>query len=128
MLKLLKSCRKSNDFAKLDEEGSTQISAVVRTELLDRAPEAFINRHPQAVTLNIGYGLDTRFSRLDNGKVQWYDLDLPETTRMHFFDETDRYRMIPQVFFDYSWIDEVDRKKSVLIIAEGVLMYFQKKM
>lgn len=117
------------DFAKLDGEWPTQISVVVRTELLDRATEAFINRHPDAVIINIGCGLDTRFSRLDNGKVQWYDLDLPEVinTRQHFFDETDRYRMIPKSIFDYSWIDEVDRKKSVLIIAEGVLMYFTEK-
>lgn len=74
------------DFAKLDGEWPTQISVVVRTELLDRATEAFINRHPDAVIINIGCGLDTRFSRLDNGKVQWYDLDLPEVinTRQHF--------------------------------------------
>lgn len=66
------------DFAKLDEEWSTQISVVVRTEILDNATKNFIKKHPDAVIINIGCGLDTRFSRLSNDRIHWYDLDLPE--------------------------------------------------
>jgi O-methyltransferase involved in polyketide biosynthesis len=29
------------------------------------------------VAVHIGCGLDTRFDRVDNGQVVWYDLDLP---------------------------------------------------
>ncbi|MCE7699011.1 MAG: class I SAM-dependent methyltransferase [Methanobacterium paludis] len=122
------------DFARLDKEWPTQISVVVRTEILDNATKTFINNHPDAVIINIGCGLDTRFFRLDNGQIQWYDLDLPEpiTIRRKFFDETDRYKMIAKSVFDYSWIDDIiddlkKDKKSILIIAEGILMYFTEK-
>ena len=116
------------DFTKFDDEWPTQVSIAVRTELLDNATKVFIKNHPKAVIINIGCGLDTRFSRLDNGKIRWYDSDLPETiqVRKQFFDETDRYRMIAKSVFDYSWIDIIKTSPSVLIIAEGILMYFTK--
>lgn len=81
------------DFTKFDDEWPNQVSIAIRTELLDNATKVFIKNHPQAVIINIGCGLDTRFSRLDNGKIHWYDLDLPEAihVRKQFFNETDRY-------------------------------------
>lgn len=41
-----------------------------------------MERHPDAVVISIGCGLDTRYSRLDNGTIYWYDLDLPEPIRV----------------------------------------------
>jgi hypothetical protein len=38
----------------------------------------FIEKHPEATIVNIGCGLDTTFSRIDNGKIQFYELDLPD--------------------------------------------------
>ena len=102
----------------------------VRTEILDNATNAFIDKYPDAVIINLGCGLDTRFSRLDNGEIQWYDLDLPESIkiRMHFFNESDRYKMIAKSVFDYSWTDEIVRdNKPVLIILEGLLVYFKEQ-
>jgi O-methyltransferase involved in polyketide biosynthesis len=117
------------DFSKFDDEWPTQVSIAIRTELLDNATKVYIKNHPQAVIINIGCGLDTRFSRLDNGKIHWYDLDLPEViqVRKQFFNETDRYKMIAKSVLDYSWIDNVKTNKSILIIAEGILMYFTKQ-
>ncbi len=53
-------------------------------------------------------------------------LDLPESIqiRRHFFEETDRYHMIAKSVFDYSWINEIIAVEPVLIIIEGLLMYF----
>jgi O-methyltransferase involved in polyketide biosynthesis len=47
---------------------ATQISIAVRTEILDNATKELMNKFPCAVIINIGCGLDTRFSRIDNGK------------------------------------------------------------
>ena len=117
------------DFSKLnkdDKNWPTQISIVVRTELLDNATKNFIEKNQNAIIVNIGCGLDTRFLRVDNGKIQWYDLDLPKPIqiRKQFFEETDRYHMIAKSVFDYSWIDEILIDGPILIIAEGLLMYF----
>lgn len=117
------------DFAKFNKAWKSQIGVVVRTEIFDKAAGTFIQNHPDAVVVNIGCGLDTRFLHVDNGEMRWYDLDLPEPIRIrkHFFEETDRYKMIAASVFDYSWFDKiVIENKPVLIIAEGILMYFNR--
>ena len=117
------------DFEKFDDEWPTQISIAVRTEILDHEIKVFIRNHPEGIVINIGCGLDTRFSRIDNGQIRWFDLDLPETidVRERFFRETDRYKMIAKSVLDYSWIDEISDKNNVLIVAEGILMYLEEK-
>jgi len=115
------------DFTKFTKARKSQIGIVVRTELLDQAARGFIQKHPSAVVVNIGCGLDTRFEQVDNGKIRWYDLDLPEAIciRQHFFAETDRYKMIAKSVFDDAWLGKVSvTNEPVLIIAEGILMYF----
>ena len=118
------------DFSKFDKDWPTQLSIAIITELLDNATKTFINKYPDSVIINIGCGLDTRFFRLDNGKIHWYDLDLPEPIqiRRQFFEETDRYKIIAKSVFDYSWINDIKTSNGpVLIIAEGILMYFTEQ-
>jgi O-methyltransferase involved in polyketide biosynthesis len=69
------------DFSKFDIQEMPQISIIIRTELLDKAIQAFMDKNPDAIIINLGCGLDTHFSRLDNGKVRWYDIDLSELHR-----------------------------------------------
>jgi O-methyltransferase involved in polyketide biosynthesis len=117
------------DFSKFDKVWLSQVGVAIRTELLDKAVIQFINNHPDAVVVNLGCGLDTRFSRLDNGRICWYDLDLPEPMRIRrqFFSETSRYRMIEKSIFDADWLDAIDYKNAaVLLIAEGIFMYFSE--
>ena len=117
------------EFSRFDKDWLTQVMVAVRTEILDNSTNAFIEKYPDASIINLGCGLDTRFSRLDNGKIHWYDLDLPESIRIrkHFFNENDRYKMIAKSVFDYSWINEISRdNKPVLIILEGLLIYFKE--
>ncbi|HMM20726.1 MAG TPA: class I SAM-dependent methyltransferase [Selenomonadales bacterium] len=115
------------DFTKFAKTWLSQTGIVIRTELLDKAAANFISRHPDATVVNLGCGLDTRFFRLDNGRIRWYDLDLPEPVRIRrsFFAETERYRIIGKSIFDDTWLKDVDgRDKPVLFIAEGLFMYF----
>lgn len=116
------------DFSRFDKDWLTQVMVAVRTEILDNATKAFIEKYPYATIINLGCGLDTRFYRLDNGKIQWYDLDLPESikVRKNFFEESDRYKMIAKSVFDYSWMDEIAVNKPTLIILEGLLIYFKE--
>ena len=118
------------DFSQFNKEWATQVSVAVRTEILDKAAKTFIDKHPKAVIINLGCGLDTRFFRMDNGSIRWYDLDLPGPIgiRKHFFSDTDRYKMIEKSVFDYSWENDIVRDgEPVLIIAEGLLMYFMEQ-
>ena len=55
---------------------------ILRNRELDRYACDFLGRHPEAVVVHIGCGLDARFERVDNGQVIWYDLDLPEVVEL----------------------------------------------
>ena len=117
------------DHRKFDKAWMSQIGVAVRTELLDQAAAAFIGRNPEALVINLGAGLDARFLRLDNGKMHWYDLDLPEVIelRRRYFQESDRYRFIATSVFDQSWSDMLRGfDRPTLLIAEGLFMYFEE--
>lgn len=104
----------------------SQIGVSVRTDILDRLTLQFLEKYPSGVVVNLGCGLDTRFHRLDNGKVWWFDLDLPESIdlRRHFFDESERFHFIATSALDLSWLDLLSQDAPKLFIAEGLLMYF----
>ncbi len=116
------------DFTDVRRAWMTQVDVAVRTEILDEGVRAFLDRHRPAVVVSLGAGLDNRFARVDDGRVRWFDVDLPEVidVRSRFFPETDRRRCIPRSLLDFAWIDEIHRQpdESVLVIAEGVLHYF----
>jgi len=81
--------------------------------------------------VHIGCGLDSRFERVDNGRVEWYDLDLPdviELRRKLIGDEGERYHLLGCSAFDSAWLDAVSahRQRPFLFLAEGVLMYFEE--
>ena len=104
--------------------GQMMISA--RTEILDEETTKFLEENPDSVVVNLGCGLDARADRVDNGRVLWYDLDLPECIEMrkNFFYETARFTFIAKSVLDFSWIDEIAKNRKTLFIAEGLLNYF----
>ena len=79
----------------------TRLSWIARSIYFDKKIKAFINVFPEATIVNIGCGLDTTFDRIDNGKIQWIDLDLPDTIelRKKYFSETDRRHFIATSVF-----------------------------
>jgi O-methyltransferase involved in polyketide biosynthesis len=116
------------DFSKFRKAALSQVGVSIGTMLLDRATLDFLERRPQAVVVNLGAGLDTRFERIADGRIRtWYDLDLPEAIelRRRFFSAGAHNVFLAKSLFDFSWMDDVaDDGAPVLIIAEGLLMYF----
>lgn len=104
---------------------------LARTYVLDGQVRAFLEKNPTAVVINLGAGLDTRFFRIDNGSVRWYDLDLPEviSLRRRLLPKNKRLSLIARSVLDEGWIKEtaVSKDDAVLIIAEGLLMYFSEQ-
>ena len=66
------------DFKQYKNAKMSLSGVVLRTMLFDEITKDFISRNPDAVIVNLGAGLDARFFRVDNGKIFWYDTDLPE--------------------------------------------------
>jgi O-methyltransferase involved in polyketide biosynthesis len=108
----------------------------MRVREFDRRTRDFLGRHPEAVVVHIGCGLDTRFERVccqqpDNGQVTWYDLDLPEVIalRRQLIAEGDRRRYLGCSVFDSSWLADVSvhASRPFLFLAEGVFPYFEEE-
>lgn len=102
---------------------------VARTILFDNEIKAYIAEYPDAVCISIGCGFDNRFERVDNGRIKWYNLDLPDVInyRKQFFKENNRVRSIASSALDKKWTDDVEKDKMAIILMEGVLMYFEEK-
>lgn len=102
----------------------------LRTRKFDHYCQEFLRRHPNGVIVELGCGLSSRFSRIDNKTVTWYDLDLPEVIviRKQFFQETSRYTMIASDVLDFHWMNQIiPLTNPVLFLAEGLLMYLHEK-
>ena len=99
---------------------------VSRTILFDRTMKAYLEKYPDAVCVNIGCGLDDRFSRVDNGKIHWYNVDLADAiaARKLFFKETEREHMIAGSILEANYTVSIPKDKMVILIAEGLFMYF----
>lgn len=105
------------------------INCIVRAHHMDTALLKVIEKHPDATIVNIGAGLDTTFPRVDNGKIFWYDLDLPDSIelRRKLIPETDRNRFIAKSAFDTSWFKDIKiRGSKVFFMSAGVLVYLKE--
>jgi len=114
---------------KLDEED--KIALVLRNREFDRYVRDFLADHPEAVVIHIGCGLDSRFERVDNGLVEWYDLDLPEVIELRrklVGGDGTHHHFLACSVFDNTWLNTVYayHQRPFLFLAEGVLMYFEE--
>lgn len=117
------------DFSIADKDLMMSKGVIARTIVLDQMIQDFISIHSQATIINIACGLDTRFYRVDNGKVRWYNLDLPDVIaiRKRFLAENDRVSMISASAIDKKWVRDIKETSDVLIIIEGLTMYLSEK-
>ena len=105
---------------------SNQYMVVLRAKQLDDWCADFLARHPDAIVLHLGCGLDGRAFRLDPpSTVLWFDLDQPSVIelRRQLYSDTEHYRMIGSSVTDAQWLDGIPTGRPTLIVAEGLLMY-----
>jgi O-methyltransferase involved in polyketide biosynthesis len=109
---------------------ANKLVIILRNREFDHYAQDFLARCPDAVVIHIGCGLDSRFERVDNGRVEWYDLDFPhviELRRKLIGDERARYHLLACSVLDSAWLDmvSVHRQRSFLFLAEGVSMHLE---
>jgi len=100
----------------------------LRAKKYDNYIRNYLNQYPEAVVVNIGCGLDDRFSRVDNGKVAFFDLDLPDiiNIKRQIFPEKKGYTQISSSVFDFDWMKSI-QNDHVILVAEGVFMYCREQ-
>jgi O-methyltransferase involved in polyketide biosynthesis len=105
---------------------TNQFMVTIRAKQLDSWAADFLQRHPDAVVLHLGCGLDSRAFRLQTPPtVQWFDVDVPNVIdlRRKLYDDQDGYRMIGSPVTDPEWLEQTPAGGPALVIAEGLLMY-----
>lgn len=116
--------RKGVRTAKLGASG--RFTPLLRAKRLDDWTLDFLGRHPDAVVVHLGCGLDSRAFRLEvPDTVRWYDLDFPEVVELRrgLYPERPGYRLLASSAADSGWLAEIPADRPTLVIAEGVLPY-----
>src|SRR4030067_208041 len=102
------------DFSRLRMQRHDEIAVIMRMRKFDSHVRDFLARNPDAVVVHIGCGLDTRFERVDNGRVEWFDLDVPDVMELRkklIPSESSRYHTLATSVFEDGWFAEVSRFK-----------------
>jgi O-methyltransferase involved in polyketide biosynthesis len=101
------------------------VTMALRSRRFDRYVTDFLSEYPGGTVINLGCGLDTRFYRIDNGTVIWFDIDFPEVIelRKRFMGENSRHFFIGNSILNPEWLNIVKTGGPYLILAEGVFMY-----
>jgi methyltransferase (TIGR00027 family) len=112
---------------KLSYPPKLKVTLSMRTRSFDQLVKRYLDDHPNAVVVNLGAGLDTRFERVDNGMIDWFDLDLPEVIaiRRELIPETSRRKTIASSVLDPVWMEGLVafKQRPFLFLAEGLFMY-----
>lgn len=119
------------DFSKYAQEWVSQVTSVIRARIIDNLLKKFLVNHPQATVINLGGGLCTRFFRIDNGEVNWYEVDFPEVIELKekLVEQSNRYHLIASSILESTWIEQInpDLNQPLFIIMEGVSMYLTEE-
>ncbi|KQU36387.1 MULTISPECIES: class I SAM-dependent methyltransferase [unclassified Rhodococcus (in: high G+C Gram-positive bacteria)] len=100
--------------------------AAVRAVAFDHAIRQFRQRHPDAVVVALGEGLQTSYWRLQDPSLAWYTVDLQPVIDMReaLLPEADNVHNVALSALDRTWMDAVPAGVPTFVSAEGLLMYF----
>jgi O-methyltransferase involved in polyketide biosynthesis len=114
------------DCARFRLSASPIINIAHRAKKLDEVAQAFLNRHPDAVALDLGAGLDTRMFRVAvPPSVGWYDVDFAEviTARHLLIPERENAHGVGTDLTDPAWLETVPADRPAVIVADGLLAF-----
>ena len=102
---------------------------VARTILFRKELKKLISKYPDALCINLGCGFDDKFSQVDNGKITWFDVDLPDqiAVRRKVYEDRERCTMLDGSALDGYWTKNLPKSDMTIVVMEGVLQYFSKE-
>lgn len=129
---LLDDPRAADLLARIDYDfvghfGRPHPAHTIRAKLGDRLIRDFAALHDRPIrVLSLGEGLETQLWRVDDGRMDWVTLDLPEgiALRRRLLPAHPRNRMIAaSAFTPEDWISEIGTDLPCFVSAAGLLMY-----
>ncbi|MFF4599188.1 class I SAM-dependent methyltransferase [Amycolatopsis sp. NPDC001319] len=98
----------------------------VRSRMLDDVVRSFVGRHPDAVVLELGCGLDGRIERVQPpSTVDWYDLDLPGvvSVRERLLPRPANAHLVAADLTDPAWLDRIPAGRPAVAVADGLVAF-----
>ncbi|MGY1822952.1 class I SAM-dependent methyltransferase [Geodermatophilus sp. SYSU D00079] len=124
------------DTGRLHIDANLVTSCAVRAKRMDEVAADFVARHPDAVGLDLGAGLDTRWARIaPPPTVDWYDVDFPavvaarEVAIPHHARTAARGgpRAIGADLREGTWLDAVPRGRPAVVVADGLIGFLTQE-
>ncbi|MBO0916097.1 class I SAM-dependent methyltransferase [Streptomyces laculatispora] len=101
----------------------------LRSRCFDLAVQAYLADRPEATVVALGDGLETGFWRVDNGRLNWLSVELPEVAslRRTLLPPSDRLRTLSGSATALSWLEGIEDPagRGVVVTAQGLLMYLR---
>lgn len=112
------------DFGRQKVQNSLVLDLATRTKTLDRLIRDFAAKHPDAVVIDLGCGLDPRAARCGlPDSVDWYDVDYPEVMDI-------RERYLPGISHPVradlrtpGWLDGIPSDRPAMVVADGLMAF-----
>ncbi len=118
------------DFSEIEKNQSKSPHGwVARSLHTNRGVQQFMAAHPNATVVNIGRGLDTTFTRIDNGQIMFYELDLPDVIelRENVYEDGERHVSIASSFLQAEWFNKIQVRDGLLFLAGGCAVVFSRR-
>jgi O-methyltransferase involved in polyketide biosynthesis len=109
---------------------SNELFTIARARTMDDLVRGFVADHPKATVINLGAGLDTGFFRIDNGLLQWFDVDLPQVIelRRKLIPVMQRSRYVSASLLEPDWVNDITpRSSDLFFLASGVMVSLRKE-
>jgi O-methyltransferase involved in polyketide biosynthesis len=119
-----------HDFGQLHVDTNLILNVALRAKKLDDVASEFMARHPDAVGLDLGAGLDTRVERLaPPSTVDWYDVDLPAVAaaRERLIPKRANGHVIGADVTEEDWLDTIPTDRPALIVADGLMGFLTQE-
>lgn len=119
------------DFAALGVQTSVVCQTALRAKLLDDRVRHFVARHPDAVVVDLGAGLDSGFHRVQPPSgVDWYSVDLPGIlcVREQALPHGLRAHSVAATLSDPSWVDAIPGDRPTILVADGLFAFLSEEV
>lgn len=114
------------DFAGLGVPSSVVCQSALRAKMLDDRVRDFTSRHPDAVVVDLGAGLDTGMVRVaPPATVDWYSLDLPPVIALRdtVVPARPHAHSVAVSVASHDWPDAIPANRPTMLIADGLFAF-----
>jgi O-methyltransferase involved in polyketide biosynthesis len=117
------------DFAGLGVQTSVVCQTALRAKMLDDRVRHFVDKHPEAVVVDLGAGLDSGFYRVaPPPSVDWYSVDLVGILRVRAeaLPAAAQSHSVPVSLADPAWPNSIPGDRPTILIADGLFAFLSE--